>query len=84
MKKLWYVLFVLFCFSACSDKTPAGDSLVIDVVNSVGKYQRVYASDYFSSIELIPLETNDDGLVAYWGVFISIKYLFSNHSILYQ
>jgi hypothetical protein len=33
---------------------------VIDVINAVGKYQKVYCSDIFSSIELIPLETRDE------------------------
>jgi hypothetical protein len=36
---------------------------VIDVGSIAGKYQRVYCSDYFSSIELIPLETNNKALI---------------------
>ena len=36
---------------------------VIDIVNSVGNYQKVYFSDYFSSIELIALETNNNSLI---------------------
>ena len=37
--------------------------LIIDVVGSAEKYQQVYCSDYFSSIELIPLETREDCLL---------------------
>jgi len=62
MKKLW-IFFILFCIFACSDKSTGEDYPVIDVVNNVGKYQRVYCSDYFSSIELIPLETSEDCLL---------------------
>ena len=46
------------CMISCSEKKPAVKYPVIDVVNNTGNYQRVYCSDYFSSIEIIPLETN--------------------------
>ena len=36
---------------------------MIDVINNIGKYQRVYCSDLFSSIELIPIETKEDCLI---------------------
>ena len=36
---------------------------MIDVLGGIGKYQRVHCSDYFSSIELIPMETRDDCLL---------------------
>ena len=36
---------------------------VIDIVNSAGKYQRIYCSDLFSSMEFIALETSDNCLV---------------------
>jgi len=49
--------------TSCSEKKPAGKYPVIDVVGSIGNYQRVYMSDFFSSIELIPLETNKNSLV---------------------
>ena len=39
------------------------DYPTIDIVNNVEKYKRVYCSDLFSSIELIPLETRDESLV---------------------
>ena len=63
MKKLLYLLPVCFWISACSDKKPAGDYAMIDVIGSIGKYQKIYCSDLFSSIELIPLETRDDCLL---------------------
>ena len=66
MKKLLYLHCVLFFFAACSSKTPADDYPVIDVINSAGKYKRVFCSDYFSSLELIPLETNDNCLLEYY------------------
>ena len=55
--------------SGCSDKknvkTTAfnGKYPVIDVGSVAGKYQQAYCSDYFSSIELIPLETNENCLI---------------------
>ena len=36
---------------------------MIDIGSVVGKYQKVFCSDYFSSIELIPLETNSNSLI---------------------
>jgi len=63
MKKLLFSFFV-FCFLvSCSDKKTAAEYPVIDVINSIGKYQKVYCSDIFLSIELIPLETKDDCLL---------------------
>jgi hypothetical protein len=54
---------LLICLFACSTEKPGGEYPVIDVIGSVGNYQRVYMSDYFSSIELIPLETNENCLL---------------------
>ena len=67
MRKLAFLFCVLYCFLACSEITPVGDLPVIDVVNSIGKYQKVYCSDFFSSIELIPLETSSECLVSVAG-----------------
>ena len=57
----------LFCLSfywfGCTEKQKIGLYPVIDVVNKIDKYQRVYCSDFFSSIELIPLETEDHCLL---------------------
>ena len=59
MKKVCF----LFCLTLCLVKVSSQEYPVINVVNSVGKYQRVYCSDLFSSIELIPLETSDKCLL---------------------
>ncbi|MDR2232086.1 MAG: 6-bladed beta-propeller [Tannerella sp.] len=72
MKQIFGLLFVLICLSACSgDKDFTGEIPVIDVVNSIGNYQKVYCSDLFSSMELIPLETREDCLIGMYG---TIKY----------
>ena len=54
---------IFFVLLGCSDKKAESEYPIIDVVGSVEKYQRVYCSDYFSSIELIPLETREDCLL---------------------
>ncbi|WP_280751017.1 MULTISPECIES: 6-bladed beta-propeller [unclassified Parabacteroides] len=48
---------------ACAEEKPEGDYPVIDLIGHIEKYQRAYCSDYFSSIELIPLETRDECLL---------------------
>ena len=63
MKKIVAGICLSFCLAGCFDKYMAVEYPVIDVVNSAGKYQRVYCSDFFSSIELIPLETRDECLL---------------------
>ena len=63
MKRIIIFICISFSLTCCSDKKIEGEYLVIDVVNSAGKYQRVYCSDYFSSIELIPLETREECLL---------------------
>ena len=85
MNKLIYHFYVIFCFSACSDKTTIGYYPVIDVVNSVGEYKRVYCSDYFSSLELIPLETSDDCLLAYNGhvLLFDLKMILMNEEYIF-
>ena len=63
MKKTIILICISFSLTGCFDKKIEGEYPVIDVVNSAGKYQRVYCSDYFSSIELIPLETKKECLL---------------------
>jgi hypothetical protein len=64
MKLLSVLLIFSLCLSACSgDKDAAGKIPVIDVVNEVGNYQRMYCSDLFSSMKLIPLETRKECLI---------------------
>ena len=68
-KKTILLLLLTICLSGCFDKKTEkhaafnGEYPVIDIGSIAGKYQRAYCSDYFSSIELIPLETNDNCLI---------------------
>jgi len=63
MKKALILIALFLYLTGCSEEKPVGDYPVIDVLNSIGKYQRVYCSDFFSSIELIPLETEKECLL---------------------
>jgi len=63
MKKTYYLLCLFFCLTCCSDENLPEKYPVIGISNSIGHYQRVYCSDLFSSIELIPLETNENCLI---------------------
>lgn len=65
MKKIFFFISFIFSFSACSQKEVTSEYPVVDLVGSVGKYQRVYCSDLFSSIDLVPLETKEECLVKY-------------------
>ena len=47
----------------CSERKPVGKYPVIDMVIDIGNYQKVYCSDYFTSMELIPLETRKECLL---------------------
>lgn len=58
MKNVFFLLFVM-CFSMCTSK-PQGDN-VISV--DLDKPEKASLFDYFSSIELIPLETTSDALI---------------------
>ncbi|MDR2232084.1 MAG: 6-bladed beta-propeller [Tannerella sp.] len=64
MKQIFGLFFILICLSGCSKgQETNGEVPVIDIVNSIGNYQRVYCSDLFSSMELIPLETREECLL---------------------
>ena len=82
MKRILFFLFASFCLSACSDKKQAENYPVIDVVGCIGKYQKVYCSDLFSSIELIPLETRDECLLDVPGYLFSSGVIMNNDLIL--
>lgn len=58
MKNVFFLLFVM-CFTMCTSK-PQGDN-VISV--DLDKPEKASLFDYFSSIELIPLETSSDALI---------------------
>jgi len=65
MKKVILLLSLTFILAGCSgNKKADGKYPVIDVVNEIGNYQRVYCSDLFSSMELIPLETKKECLIS--------------------
>jgi len=70
MIKMFRVIFLLLSvchLTGCSEKKTANRTQskypVIEICDNVGKYQKVYCSDYFSSLELIPLETNDNSII---------------------
>ena len=63
--KIFFLVLIILCIVACSDRKPrhTGELPVIDVIGNMNNLQRVYMSDLFSSIELIPLETREDCLL---------------------
>ena len=65
MKKMLFLAFIAICLTACSGERPRQESElpIIDVIGSMGNFQRIYMSEFFSSIELIPLETSADFLL---------------------
>ena len=63
IKKIFLLIFLSYFFAGCSEKKTPYEYPVIDVVGSVEKYQRVYCSELFSSIDLIPLETEENCLL---------------------
>lgn len=63
MKKILLGFCIFLSLAGCAEKKPLGKYAVIDIANSIGEYQKVYCSDFFSSIELIPLETKKNSLI---------------------
>jgi len=63
MKKIIFLFYIAIILVNCSDKKPVGDYSVIDVIGNIGKYQKVFCSELFSSIELVILETSDKCLI---------------------
>jgi len=84
MKKI----LILFCIAinllACSNQKKTGEYSVIDVLSNIEKYKQVYCSDYFSSMELIPLETSEDCLVSVKSWISENMVLFNNDIIFIQ
>ena len=54
---------LLLCSCDGGNRKQEGEFPVIDIIGNMGSFQRVYMSDFFSSIELIPLETREDCLL---------------------
>ena len=63
LAKTFILINIFFILTCCSDNKMPEEYPVIDLVGSVENYQKVYFSDYFSSIELIPLETREECLL---------------------
>lgn len=86
MKKIFFFIFFLFFFSGCTNKKSIEEYQIIDLVGSVEKYQRVYCSEYFSSIELIPLETREECLltsVPFPKIILKDSFIFISGNLLY-
>ena len=76
MKKVINWIFISFILAGCFSKKTTENFPVIDVVNNIGNYQRVYCSDFFSSIELVPLETKKECLVQYPFILLKDSFIF--------
>ena len=68
MRKISFSILIIFCIAACSDRgsvseKPTGEFPVIDMIGSIGQFQRLYMSDFFSLIELIPLDIDSHFLI---------------------
>ena len=86
MEKILFFICLSFILVCCSDNKTMEQYPVIDVVGSVEKHQRVYCSDYFSSMELIHLETRDECLlpnVPFPRVVYKDNYIFLSGECLY-
>jgi len=59
MKKI-FLPFIVICFTMCKQKPQIDDVIFVDL----DRPERVSLFDYFSSVELIPLETSSDVLIA--------------------
>jgi hypothetical protein len=55
-----FILLVVVCFTMCKQKSQTDGTIFVDMDYP----EKVSLSDYFSSIELIPLETSPDVLIA--------------------
>ena len=63
MKKLIIILITITLFS-CIQEEKTKDLRVIDLASNVGKTSVVNLSEIAESIDYIPLETNDESLLA--------------------
>ena len=59
-KYTFFLLLVSIYLVSCTDNKKPEQYPMIDIINNLGNYQRVYCSDIFSSLELVPLETKDE------------------------
>jgi hypothetical protein len=64
MNKIFLGICIFLSLFGCAEKKkPLGEYAVIDIANGIGEYQKAYCSDFFSSMEIIPLETNKNSLI---------------------
>jgi len=63
MKRLIFIIMIIALFS-CTEEDKPKDLRVIDLAGNVGKTSIVNLSKIAESIEYIPLETNDESLLA--------------------
>ena len=59
---IWLIFIIMV--TSCSNKKDAFTPNVIPVESEVGNYSILNLSDYVTDIQYIPLETNDESLVA--------------------
>ena len=100
--ELRHLLFILIVWCSCNRSAPPTETLHADVIMEgsytyypiknnripvdLDKPQKVSLFDYFSHIELIPLETNDEVLVGRIYKIIEHQhnyYIFDRHSAIY-
>lgn len=55
-------LFFILCVTAC-DQSAIKESQVIDVASAMSSLSELKASDYFSNVRYIPLETTDESII---------------------
>ncbi|MGE4414075.1 MAG: 6-bladed beta-propeller [Bacteroidales bacterium] len=63
MKRLIFIIMIIALFS-CTEEDKPKDLRVIDLAGNVGKTSIVNLSEIAENIEYIPLETNDESLLA--------------------
>ena len=76
------LLPLLFIFSCTNKKVQAGETVVIDFDKIISDTGRVDLSDFVSSLEYVPLETNDSCLLTNFPVvqYVSSDYILVNAS----
>ncbi|MDR2036577.1 MAG: 6-bladed beta-propeller [Bacteroidales bacterium] len=87
MRRVFFGVCICLSLAGCTGKKssptgdPLGEYLVIDIASGIGEYQKAYCSDFFSSMELITLETNKKSLIGDEPVVLLHDQLIFIHSI---
>jgi hypothetical protein len=75
-----FVCFTVHCNQTMIEET--GGIAVIDVVNNLGKYQAIPASEFVTELEYIPLETTDTCLISgVRQIIVTTTYIFVTGNI---